>query len=226
MLALHDPDPARARQALEDLCRSYWYPLYVYVRLRGYPPDQAEDVVQGFFEQLLERETLKKADPEKGRFRTFLLCCLRRYVAGLQERAGCQKRGGGQPIQSLDVSKAEERYKLESAAVESPDQAFDRHWALEVVDRVFDQLEAESAASGKSQLFAQLKGAIAGDRDDMTYAQMAPPLGLTEGGLRAAVHRLRVRYRQLFREEVAQLVEKPEEVDAEIQHLLRVLTRS
>ncbi len=223
MLALHDPDPARARQALEQLCRSYWYPLYVYVRLHGYPPDQAEDVVQGFFEQVLERETFKKADPERGRFRTFLLCCLRRYVAGQQERAGCRKRGGGQPILSLDVSQAEGRYRLESTLVEHPDQAFERHWALAVIERVFERLEAESAAGGKSQLVAQLKDFIAGDRRDTTYAQLASRLGLTEGGLRAAVRRLRVRYRELFREEVAQLVESPAEVDVEIQHLFRVL---
>lgn len=224
VLALRDPDPACVRQALERLCASYWYPLYAFVRHQGYSPEEAEDAVQGFFEHLLEHESLKTAERERGRFSSFLVTCLRHYLAAERRRAGCQKRGGGHPLLSLDVSNAEARYKLEPARVETPDEAFERHWAMAVVEGVFDRLEAETTAGGKRELFVLLKGVISGEKGDMTCAEIAQGLGLSSSALRMALHRLRARYRELFRAEVGRLVERPEEVDAEIQHLFRVLT--
>ncbi len=222
-MAVRDSDPARAQQALEQLCQTYWYPLYAYVRLSGFQPAEAEDVVQGFFVHLFEHETFKKADPERGRCRCFLVSCLRKYIADQRARAACQKRGGGQRIFSLDVAKAEQRYQLHAGPAGNPEAAFDRHWALTAIDKVFDQLEAECAAAGTVQLFTQLKDAIAGDKGPTTYAQLAPGLGLSEQEVRLAVHRLRKRYRALFREEIGQLVLRPEDVDDEIAHLFRVL---
>lgn len=223
-MAVRDSDPARAQQALEQLCQTYWYPLYAYARLNGFPPPEAEDLVQGFFAHLFERETFKKADPERGRFRCFLISCLRKYMADQRDRAACQKRGGGSRTLSLDVEKAEQRYQLQAGPADNPDAAFDRHWALTAIDKVFDRLEAESAAAGTSQMFAHLKDAIAGEKGPTTYAQLAQAMAMSEHEVRLTVYRLRKRYRALFREEIAQLVLRPEDVDDEIAYLFQVLS--
>jgi len=223
VLAAQADNPARARDALEKLCTVYWYPLYAFLRRRGQQPADAEDLVQGFIAHLLGRQFFQAADPDKGRFRAYLLISLNHYLADAAARAGCLKRGDGRPLLSLDAGVAERRYAREPAGDGNPEQLFERRWALTLLDTVLQRLETEAAESGRTDLFRQIKGVLLGDRSGVTYAELAPQLGMSEAALTMTVHRLRRRYRELVREEIAHTVSRPVEIEEEMQHLFRVL---
>jgi RNA polymerase sigma factor (sigma-70 family) len=199
-------------RALEELCRTYWYPLYAYVRRRGYEAHEAEDLTQEFFARLLTKNYLADVEREKGKFRSFLLASLKHFLANEWDKARAQKRGGGQTFVSLD---AETRYRQEPADELSADKLLDRQWALALLDLVLTRLEAETDATQ----FAALKSFLTADKDTIPYAEVAGKLRTTEGAVKVAVHRLRKRYRALLREEIAHTVAGPAEVDEEIRHL-------
>lgn len=224
VLATHADDPARARQALERLCTTYWYPLYAFLRRRGHQPADAEDLVQGFIAHLLEHRFFQAADPDKGRFRSYLLASLNHFVSDATDRDDRLKRGAGKPLLSLDAVMAERRYALEPADPCNPEQLFERRWALTLLDTVLQRLETEAAESGRVDLFRQIKGVLVGDRSGVSYAELAPKLGLSEAALTMTVQRLRRRYRELVREEIAHTVSRPVEIDEEMRHLFQVLS--
>jgi RNA polymerase sigma-70 factor (ECF subfamily) len=225
VLAAGRGDSTRARDALAELCRSYWYPLYAYTRRRGCSPHDAQDLTQEFFARLLERQDLAQVSPERGRFRSFLLASLNHFLANEWDKARAAKRGGGQPLLRLDGASAEGRYALEPAGDDTPETLFDRQWALTLLERVLARLREEFGAAGKTRLFDRLKDSMAGERGDAGYAQAAAELGMTEGNVKVAVHRLRKRYRERLREEIAQTVVSPAEVEEEIRHLFTALAR-
>ena len=208
-----------ARAALETLCRTYWYPLYVYARRKGHAAEDAADLVQGFFASLLERRAVARADRERGRFRSFLLASLDHYLANEWRRATAQKRGGGAVLVGLDFDDGERRYGLEPSHHLTPDRVYERRWALTLIDAAMGRLRAEYQARDRGDLFATLAGLISGERDE-AYAGVAGRLGMSEGAVKVAVHRLRKRCRELLREEVAQTVAGEAQVDDELGHLL------
>lgn len=212
-----------ARRALEELCRSYWYPLYAYARRRGQGPEDAEDLVQGFFTRLIEQQLLKGLQREGGRFRSFLLTCFNHYMSDARDHAGRVKRGGGQEMLSLDAELAEGRYQLEPADVVDPVKVFERRWALTVLETVLARLRVELESEGKGGLFQHLQALVVGETGAARQKDVAARLGLSEGALAVTVHRLRQRYRGLLREEIAQTVSRPEEVEDEIRHLQALL---
>ncbi|EEF58026.1 RNA polymerase sigma factor [Pedosphaera parvula] len=217
-------DLPQAQDALEKLCQTYWYPLYVYVRRRGYAQVDAEDLTQKFFEWLLERNWLGQADQQRGRFRSFLLTSLSRFLANEWDKARAQKRGRGRVV-SLNFEDAENGCAREPVDNVSPEQSFEWRWALTLLDQVLNRLCAEYAAQGKAELFAELKPCLLGERAAQPYAMLASKLGMTEGSVKVVVHRLRQRYRQLLRDEIANTVATPEEVEEELRHLFTVLAR-
>jgi RNA polymerase sigma factor (sigma-70 family) len=212
-----------ARSALVSLCEGYWYPLYAYVRRRGYPADQAQDLTQEFFVRVLEGRYLDRADPEKGRFRAFILTSLKFFLSDEAERGRAQKRGGGKVL-SFEVSSGEDRYQREPAHNETPDRIFERRWALSVLDRVMDRLRVEFVQHGRLDHFNRLKAFLL-DQAETPYAALAREMGTSEGALKVAIHRLRKRYRDLFRQEIAETVADPAEVEAELRYLATALTR-
>ena len=224
VLAARADNPAVARAALEQLCTVYWYPLYAFVRRRGHQPANAEDVVQGFIIHLFEHHFFQAADPDKGRFRSYLLASLNHFMADAADRAGRQKRGDGRPLLSLDAGLAERRYAQEPADPCDPEQLFERRWALTLLDTVLQRLETEAAESGRANLFRQIKGVLQGDHDGMTLVQLAPQLGMSEAALTMTILRLRQRYRELVREEIAHTVSRPVEIDEEMRYLFQVLS--
>jgi RNA polymerase sigma-70 factor (ECF subfamily) len=213
-------EPARAQAALAQLCQAYWYPLYSFVRRRGYSPHDAEDLTQAFFAQLLEKHALEGVAPELGRFRTFLLASLKNFLANDWDRAHALKRGGGQTIVSLDEESAESRYQLEPSHDMTPERHFERQWAMTLLDQVLDALRIEYHAEGKGDLFEELKAVMIGQSG--TYADMAARLRRSEGAIKVAVHRLRHRYRELMRTRIAATVGEAD-VEDELRHLLAVV---
>jgi len=209
-------DPVRARTALEELCRVYWFPLYTYVRRRGYSPEDAQDLTQTFLARLLEKNWLDVVAPEKGKFRSFLLAALKHFLANEWDRARARKRGGGTVPVSLDT---ETRYQREPRDELSPDRLFDRQWALALLEIVLDRLGKEHDTPERRRLFAALRGTLTGDEPAGGYAAAARQLGLNEGAIKVAVHRLRKQYRDLLREEIAQTVADPQEVSEELRSL-------
>lgn len=222
VVAAGDPQRKEARSALVALCENYWYPLYAYLRRRGYPADQAQDLTQEFFMRVLEGRYLDRADREKGRFRSFLLTSLKFFAADEADRQRARKRGGGQLV-SLEFSSGEERYQREPAHDETPERIFERRWALSVLDRVVENLRDEFMQHGRPEHFDRLKVFLLG-QSDASYAALAREMNTSEGALKVAVHRLRKRYRELFRREIADTVADPAEVESELQHLAAVLT--
>jgi RNA polymerase sigma-70 factor (ECF subfamily) len=216
-------DTTRARAALERLCQTYWYPLYAYVRRRGHSPQDAQDLTQEFFARLLAHKWLGSADPEKGRFRTFLLTAMNHFLADEWDRLKAQKRGGGQRILPLEVETAETRFQMEPPDTQTPEKIYERRWAQSLLETVFEQLRRAYEAEGKAALFAELKGSLVQARAAVAYADLAARLKLNEGALRVAVHRLRQRYRELLRTEIAHTVAEPGEVEEELRYLFRVL---
>jgi RNA polymerase sigma factor (sigma-70 family) len=214
-------DTTQAQAALEKLCQTYWYPLYAYVRRHGHSPEDAQDLTQEFFAKLIAKNYLRDVDRSKGKFRSFLLVSLKHFLANEWDRSRAQKRGGGQTIVSLD---AETRYRLEPADVVSADKIFERRWALTLLDEALKRLRDEYAADGKAKLFEQLKETLTGERSTIPYAKLADRLGTTEGAVKMAVHRLRQRYREILRAEIAETVSGPEEVDEELRHLHAALS--
>src|SRR4029453_6171501 len=212
-----------ARSALVSLCEGYWYPLYAYVRRRGYPADQAQDLTQEFFIRVLEGRYLDRADPEKGRFRAFILTSLKFFLADEGDRSRAQKRGGGKVL-SFEISSGEERYQREPAHNETPEWIFERRWALSVLDRVVDRLRAEFVHHGRLVHFNRLKAFLL-DQAETPYAALAREMGTSEGALKVAIHRLRKRYRDVFRQEIAETVADADDVESELRYLAAALTR-
>jgi RNA polymerase sigma factor (sigma-70 family) len=213
----------RAADALGQLCRTYWYPLYAYVRRQGLGAQDAEDATQEFFARFLAKEYFGRADPALGRFRSFLLACLKNFLAEQRRQARRLKRGGGQTIVSWDSQTAEERYGLEPADLTTPEQVYDRRWALTLLETVLARLAGEQSAAGKQEIFARLKGYLWEEAQGTSYAETAIQLHMTEGAVKVAVHRLRRRLRDLLHEEVAQTVTSEEEVEEELRHLIGAL---
>jgi RNA polymerase sigma-70 factor (ECF subfamily) len=215
---------AGAEQALETLCQLYWYPLYAYLRRRGYSPEDAQDLTQEFFQRLLASDWIARADRSKGRFRTFLLSGLQNFLANEWQKANRLKRGGGRSPISLDAATAEQRYALEPAELASPDKLFDRRWAITVLESVLGRLESEQQDAEARNRFQALRSVLLGEPSDQGYAFLATRFQVSESTVKSWVHRLRRRYRELLRQEVAQTVAEPGEVQEELRHLLRVLS--
>ena len=209
--------------ALEKLCRTYWYPLYAFVRRQGYAPAEAQDLTQEFFSRFLENKALATVDRSKGKFRSFLLASIKHLIANEWNRSQFQKRGGGATILSLDDLQAEERYILEPADNLTLENIFERRWAETLIDTVTLRLRAEFEASGELPRFEVLKVFLLADDEPGSYAAVAAGLGMTEGAVRTAIYRMRQRYGALFRAEIAQTVTSLAEMEEEIRHLLGVL---
>jgi RNA polymerase sigma-70 factor (ECF subfamily) len=209
----------KADRALEELCRTYWFPLYAYVRRRGYAKADAEDLVQAFFARFLARNYLEGLSAERGRFRAFLLASLKHFLANEWDKSQRQKRGGGATILSLDWQTADTQFQIAATGEPSPDKAFDREWALALLAKVIERLQAECVADGKGKLFEQLKVFLAAGKSETAQAEIAKALGMEECAVRVAVHRLRKRYRVLLREEIAQTLSEPTMVDEEMRAL-------
>ena len=209
--------------ALETLCRGYWYPLYAFVRRRGHDAEDARDLTQGFFEALLTKNLVAQADRERGKFRTFLLGSLNHYLANEWDKRQALKRGGGYAIVSLHEQDIEDRYLHEPVDELTPERLFDRRWAETMLEMVFARLRSEFEASGQADRFDECKPWLLGDKTDCSYADAAARLGIGEPGVRSAVSRLRRRFRELMRAEIAQTVCEPGEVDEEIRALFQAL---
>jgi RNA polymerase sigma-70 factor (ECF subfamily) len=222
VVAAGDPHRKEARSALVSLCESYWYPLYAYLRRRGYSSDQAQDLTQEFFVRVIEGRYLDRAEPEKGRFRAFLLTSLKFFVADEDDRRRARKRGGGMVV-PLEFSSGEERYQREPAHDETPERIYERRWALSVLDRVVEKLRNEFVQHGRPDHFERLKVFLLG-QSDAPYGALAQELNTSEGALKVAIHRLRKRYRELFRQEIADTVADPAAVESELRHLAAALT--
>lgn len=217
-------DDADARVALEGLCEAYWYPLYEFVRRQGHSADESADLVQGYFALLLEKGFLDKADPERGRFRSFLLTSLKHYLYNEYDKARRLKRGGDVRHVSIDAELADKRFSVEPSDSRTPEDAYARRWALVVIDRVLDALEAEQTTDEQRKRFEQLKGHLTDSGPQAPYADIAAELGVSEAVVRVSVHRLRGRFGALLREEIGNTVSNPEEVEAEIRYLIDALT--
>lgn len=211
-----------AQDALAKLCQTYWYPLYAYVRQRGCSTHDAQDLTQAFFERLLEKNTLAQITRERGKFRSFLLTALNHFLVDEWKKARAQRRGGGRVI-SLDSTAAETRYAREPAETCTPEKLFEQNWALALLDSVFEQLRLEYEKTGKARLFTEIKFCLTGEKNSVPYELLAERLGLPVNTLKVAVHRLRQRYRELLRAEVANTVTSPEEVEEELRYLFRAL---
>jgi len=218
-------DTPRAHQALSHLCETYWYPLYTYVRKRGYSPEDAQDLTQEFFARLLERNWVSEADQERGRFRSFLLSAMNHFLSDEWDKARAQKRGGGRKNIPLQLDTAETRYGVEPADPITPEQSFERRWALTLLEQVLNRLQRDYEQEGKAQLFAELRFAISADQAAIPYAELAARLGMSEAAIRVSVHRLRKEYRQALRAQIAETVTDEAEVAAELAYLREILSR-
>ncbi len=224
VLAAADQDSSQARAALEELCRTYWYPLYCYIRRRGYSHEDAQDLTQGFLLQWLESKSFARADASKGRLRSFLLAGLNHFLSDQWDRASAQKRGGGRPLLSLtDTQTADERYRLEPVDERSPEKLFERRWAMTLLDRVLARSEQEFREAGKAELFQRLRVFLIAGTGEESYAQVGAELGMSREAVKKAAQRMRHRYYELFREEVAHTVADPAEVEEELGHLCAVI---
>ncbi len=223
VMAAGDGGSTTSRDALAALCQIYWYPLYAYAWRLTSNTHEAQDQTQEFFVQLLEKNIVAAADPARGRFRSFLLTSFKNFLANQWDKAQAKKRGGGRQTLTLDFAAASSRYALESSQSLSPQQLYEKQWVLNLLDEVLDRLRAECEANGKAEQFATLKEFIAGSPADKTHQQAARELGISDGAAKVAAHRLRKRYRDLLREEVARTVTAPDEIDDEIRFLFAAL---
>jgi RNA polymerase sigma-70 factor (ECF subfamily) len=214
-----------ADQAIDRLCRTYWYPLYGYARRRGYTPQDAQDFIQGFFARLLERNWLGTATPQKGKFRSFLLAALNHHISDERDRMSAQKRGGGTTLISLDQEMAENLFLQEPASVLSPEKEFEKRWATTLLQQALARVREEYQASGKAPIFDQLKPFLEGEAESGDYAEIAARLGMSPGSIAVSVHRLRQAYREAVRIEIANTVSNPDEVADEMRHLFAVLAQ-
>ena len=223
VLAAAQTDPVASNRALERLCGRYWYPVYAFVRQRGHDVHDAEDLTQGFFHFVLERQALQRADREKGRFRTFILAALTNFLHNERDKGQAQKRGGRHQIVSLDEEFAEAVYALEARNGETPETLFERRWTAMLVRRVLEELRREYDGRGKGVVFAALQPFLTGEPAGADYDRLAQQLGMEAGTVKVALHRARRRFGELLRSEVAHTVESPEEVESEIRHLMAVM---
>jgi len=205
--------------ALEELCRTYWFPLYAYVRRRGHTKADAEDLTQAFFARFLAKNYLEGLSAERGRFRAFLLASLKHFLTNEWKKSQRLKRGGGEALLSLDWQTADTKFQVAATAEPSPDKAFDREWALALLAKVIERLQKECEAGGKAKLFEQLKTFLTAGKDGTAQAEVAKALGMEEGAVRVAIHRLRKRYRTLLRNEIAQTLADTADVDEEMRAL-------
>jgi DNA-directed RNA polymerase specialized sigma24 family protein len=223
VLACGEADTSEGQQALADLFRTYWYPLYAYVRRSGYSEADAEDLVQGFCVYLQEKHAIAKADPLRGRFRSFLLTSLKNFLSHERDRAQAEKRGGKQRFVFLDAAEAHERYRLEPAHSLTPDAIFETRWAHALLERTLAQLRTDFAARGKQRLFEALQSFLTGDPKEQSYQAAAAALGLPLSAIKTSVHRMRSDYRARLREEIGRTVSTPDEIEDELRHLRKVL---
>ncbi|HRZ58003.1 MAG TPA: sigma-70 family RNA polymerase sigma factor [Candidatus Paceibacterota bacterium] len=224
VLAAGDSVSPPAAEALENLCRTYWQPLYVYVRRRGYGLEEAQDLTQSFFALFLQKKSFSLANPARGRFRTFLLKSLQHFLTDDWKRDHRLKRGGGQVEIPWDIHTADDHYASELAETMTPERAYEERWAMTLLEQVLCLLRADYAKAGKTQLFEALQDFLWGTDGPASYAQIADGLGMTEGAIRVAVHRLREHYRERLRAEVAHTVSNPNEVDDELRYLIQVIS--
>jgi RNA polymerase sigma factor (sigma-70 family) len=225
VLAARDQASPDSARALETLCRTYWYPLYAFIRGSGHLPHDAQDLTQSFFATLLAKDYLRVVEPEKGRFRTFLRMALKRYLLNEWDKQRSQKRGGGQAILAFDTALAEQRFQVERPGTLGPDSLYDRQWALALLDEAMTRLEQEYATTGKAGEFRQLKPHLTAGRGEIPYAEIAAQGSTTEGATRVAIHRLRKRFRELFRAVITDTVATPAEAAEEMRHVLEILSR-
>ena len=224
VLACRDQDDSSAaEQALANLYQTYWYPLYAYIRRCGYSEHDAEDLVQGFYAHIHEKHALAKADPQRGKFRTFLLSSLQNFLANENERTRAQKRGGGLELIRLDAEDAKARYQLEPVHSVTPEKIFEMRWAHALLDETLAGLRADFAARGKQRLFEGLQTFLTADSGETSYQQAADNLGLPLSAVKTSVHRMRLDYRTRLREEIGRTVSCPEEIDEELLYLRKVL---
>jgi DNA-directed RNA polymerase specialized sigma24 family protein len=224
VLAAGGTDSSDAHEALTTLCQLYWYPLYAYARRSGYPGDQAEDLVQAFFMRVLEKNSLRLARAERGRFRSFLLVAFKHFVLNEYDRARAAKRGGGAPIDTLDVSSGEGRYSMEPRDDVTPEALFERQWAQTLIERAQVRLRGVFVRGGNGVLFEHLKDFATGQEDDTSCRAIGAALRMSDGAVRVAIHRLRRRFRDLLRDEIGQTVEDPAEIDEEVAFLLATVS--
>lgn len=213
----------QSQAALEELCRRYWVPLYAYARRRTRDVHEAQDAVQGFFSHLLEKNAVAVAEPERGRFRSFLLTAFRHFLANEHAKHSARKRGGGTPVLSLDFSLGESRYRHEPVDCMTAERLYDRQWIATLLEGVLNQLRDSMARAGKERLFETLVPFLSGSHGEGAYAKAATRLGITEGAAMVAVHRLRGRYRRMLQAEIARTLSDPGEVEDEIRHLFNCL---
>ncbi len=223
VLSAADTQAPGSQAALEELCRTYWYPLYAYARRQGHSPEDAQDLTQEFFARFLHRKSFRAADRERGRFRSFLLTAMKHFLINEWERAGAQKRGGREAQIPLDAVAAEANYTKELAHELTADRIYERSWALAMLRCVHDRLKAEYASENKSDRFALLEQFLPGPSAEVTYSQAGLSLGVPEGTIKSEVSRLKGRYRDLLRREIAQTVAGPEEIEDELRYLINVL---
>lgn len=224
VLKAGDQQSSQALTALEKLCGAYWYPLYAFIRRSGHDIDSAKDLTQGFFERFLERNYLKDVDRDRGRFRSFLLASVKHYLANEWDRRSAQRRGGGIRIISLDAQLIETCERQDSALVSTPEEIFERRWALSLLDAVHRRLQEEYAAAKKAALFDAIQIYLSGQRDATPYAELGPRLNMSVDAVKKAVQRMRRRYAELLREEIAQTVANPAEIEDEIRCLRAALS--
>ena len=223
VLSARDKTSPASALALESLCQGYWYPLYAFVRRQGHSAHDAQDLTQEFFARLLEKDYLQAAEQQKGRFRTFLIVALKRFLLNEWDKTRAQKRGGGHLFVSLDAGLAETRYRNEASEALPADRLFERRWALTLLEQAMARLRAEYEGSGRKAEFEHLKTYLTAERGEVSYREIAAALQMTEGASRVALHRLRKRFRQCFREEIAGTVSSPEDVDDEIRYVVSLL---
>ena len=223
VLAARDPTDTESQRALASLCEAYWYPLYAFVRSQGHDPDESRDLTQAYFAYLLEKNILKDVDPSAGRFRSFLLASLKHYVSNERRKQSALKRGGGTRTISLDTEDAEKRYGMEPVEQRTPEQVYEHRWALTVLQRAVERLETEWAEGERRKQFEHLKSHLTGQEPRIPFREVASELGMTEVAVRGAMYRLRQRFGQLIRAEIAETVANPDEVDDEVRHLLAVV---
>jgi RNA polymerase sigma-70 factor (ECF subfamily) len=217
-------DLAIAEQSLEKLCRVYWLPLYTYIRRQGESPQDAQDLTQEFFARLLEKDFLGSVDQTKGRFRSFLLASLKHFLSNQRDRARAQKRGGGQTPLSLDFTEAETSLTFQPADEQTPEKAFEKRWALTLLEQSLARLRKEYIDHGRQELFEQLKATLTEGRGGVAYAELSARLGMSEAAVKMAVHRLRQRYREVLRAEIAETVALESEVEDELREVFRALS--
>jgi RNA polymerase sigma-70 factor (ECF subfamily) len=225
VLAAREQEGTMAREALASLCTAYWYPLYAFVRARGHSPEDSEDLTQEFFRRFLQKDSLQSVSPAGGKFRSFLLACLKHFLVNEWEYAHAQKRGGGQQPIPLDGSEAETRFSMEPADPSTPEMLFEKRWALAVLDQTMKALRDEYAAKNRAEAFEELRAFLPGGDGSESRAELAARRGISVGAVDVAVHRLRQRFGALLREQVVRTVSSEAEVDEEIHYLMAVLGR-